>query len=138
MELFQPINYWAILVCGLISLGIGALWYSPMLLGKVWVDSLDKSEEELKRDFKPIKVYSISFVAQVTMAYILARILSYINATTPEEGIRIAFMIWLGFTATTMTVNMLFEGKKFKHFLVDSGYNFIVIILYGMILGIWH
>ncbi len=138
MELFQPINYWAILVCGIIAMGIAALWYSPMLLGKVWVDSLDKTEEELKRDFKPVKAYSISFIAQIVMAYILARILSYVNATTPEEGIRIAFMVWFGFTATTMTVNMLFEGKNFKHFLVDSGYNFIVTILYGMILGLWH
>lgn len=138
MELFQPINYLAVLTCAVIAMGIGALWYSPMLLGKVWVDSLDKSEEELKKDFKPVKAYSISFIAQIVMAYVLAKILSLVNATTLEEGIRISFMVWIGFTATTMTVNMLFEGKNFKQFLVDSGYHFLVIILYGMILGLWH
>ena len=70
------------------------------------------------------------------MAYILARIMSYVGASTPEEGIRIAFMGWVGFTATTMTVNMLFEGKTFKQFLIDSGYHFFVLVIYGFLLGI--
>jgi hypothetical protein len=39
---------------------------------------------------------------------------------TPEEGIRISFLAWIGFTATTMTINMLFEGKTFKQFVVDG------------------
>ena len=130
MEVTQPLNYFAIFLCAVIGIGFGALWYSPMLLGKIWVDSLDKSEEELEKDFKPVKAYSVSFVALFVMAYILA------GASTPEEGIRIAFMGWIGFTATTMTVNMLFEGKTFKQFLVDSGYHFLVLIIYGFLLGI--
>lgn len=138
MEATQPINYFAIFVCAVAAIGLSSLWYSPMLLGKIWVDSLDKSEDELQKDFNPIKAYSISFLAQLVMAYILARIMSYAGVTTPEEGIRIAFMAWIGFTATTMTVNMLFEGKTFRQFLVDSGYHFLVLIIYGLILGIWR
>jgi len=137
MELHGEINYIAVLLCGIVAMGIGALWYSPMLFGKIWVASIDKTEEELEKDFQPLKAYSVSFLAQLVMAFVLALLLRYVNAATPEEGIRLGFMVWIGFTATTMTVNFLFEGKTFKHFLVDSSYHFIVLMLSGLILGAW-
>lgn len=138
MELINSVNYFAVLLCGLISMGIGAFWYSNMFFGKMWMASLDKSEEELKKDFQPIKTYLVSFVAQLVMAYILARIMIYVGAETPIDGIRIAFMAWIGFIGTTMTINFLFEGRTFQQFLVDSGYHFIVLLLYGFILGLWR
>lgn len=138
MEVVHTVNYWAVFLCGIIAMGLGALWYSPMLLGKMWIESLDKSDEELKKDFNPLKAYTVSTIAQLVMAYILARVMSFSGATTPEEGIRVAFMVWVGFIATTMTINMLFEGKTFKQFVVDGGYHFIVLMVYGLILGLWQ
>jgi hypothetical protein len=137
MELHNQINYLAVLLCAIIAMGIGALWYSNMLLGKIWIASLDKSEEELKKDFKPIKTYFVSFISQLVMAFILAMILSYTGASTPEEGIKIGFMAAIGFVATSMTINFLFEGRTFQQFIVDAGYHFIVLLLNGLILGAW-
>ena len=138
MQALQSVNYFAVLVCGIIAMGLGALWYSPILLGKIWLIAVDKSEEELKANFKPVKAYTVSFIAQLVTAYILARIMSFIGATTPEEGIRVAFMAWIGFTATTLTISMIFEGKTFKQFIVDGGYHLIVFIIYGLVLGAWQ
>ena len=138
MQELNGINYLAVLVCGILAMGLGALWYSPMLLGKMWLVAVDKSEEELKQEFNPVKAYSISFIAQLVIAYVLATIMNSVGATTPQEGIRLAFMTWIGFTATTMTINMLFEGKTFKQFVVDGGYHLIVFIIYGIILGAWQ
>ena len=138
MQEVNGINYLAVLICGLLGLGLGALWYSPMLLGKIWLIAIEKSEEELNENFKPIKAYSISFIAQLVTAYVLELFMSYIGVSSPEEGIRVAFLAWIGFTATTMTINMLFEGKTFKQFVVDGGYHLIVFVIYGIILGAWQ
>lgn len=138
MESTYPINLFAIIVCGIIAMGLDALYYSPMFLGKIWIASLDKSEEELKEDFNKLKICIVCFFAQIVMAYILARIMSYLGASTPQDGIRVAFMAWLGFVATTMTINLINEGKKFSQFLIDSGFHFIVLMIYGIILGAWH
>lgn len=137
MELHNQINYLAVLICGVIGTGIGAFWYSHMFLGKVWVAALDKSEEEWRTDFKPAKTYIISFLSQLLMAFILALIMSYVGVTTPEEGIKVAFMTALGFIATSMTINFLFEGKTFQQFVIDAGYHFIVLLINGIILGAW-
>ena len=138
MQSFQNINYWAVLICGFAATGLGALWYSPMMLGKLWLLTIDKSEEELRENFNPIKAYSVSFLAGLVTAYILASLMSYTEVASPQDGIRIAFMGWIGFTATTMTISMIFEGKTFKQFVVDGGYHLIVFIVYGLILGAWQ
>ncbi len=138
MQEVNGINYLAILICGILATGLASLWYSQMLLGKIWLIAIEKSEDELKEEFNPVKTYSVSFIAQLVIAFVLERFLSYLGASTPEEGIRISFLAWIGFTATTMTINMLFEGKTFKQFVIDGGYHLIVFIIYGIILGAWR
>ncbi len=138
MELHSQINYLAVLVCAVIAMGLSVLWYSNILLGKIWIAALDKSEEELKKDFKPFKAYTISFLSQLVMAFILAMLISYAGASTPEEGIKIAFMAALGFIATSMTINFLYEGRTFQQFVIDGGYHFIVLLINGLILGAWQ
>ncbi len=138
MQEVSGVNYLAVLVCGILAMGLSALWYSPMLLGKIWLVAIEKSEEEQSGNINHIKVYSISFIAQLVIAFVLAKIMSMVGVSTPEEGIRLAFLSWIGFTATTMTINMLYEGKTFKQFVVDGGYHLIVFIVYGIILGAWR
>lgn len=138
MQLAHEINLFAVFVCSLIAMGIGVLYHSPMLLGKIWIESMDKSEEDIEKSFKSIKTLSVSFLSQLVMMYVLALLISYANATTPEEGLRVGFLAWIGFVGTTMTITYLYEGKTFKHFIVDSGYHFIVLLINGFILGMWQ
>jgi hypothetical protein len=132
------INYLAVLVCALVSLGLGLLWYSPFLFGKIWIESIDKTEDEIEKENNPLKTYPLLFLAQLVMAYVLARIMVYADATTLAEGVRIAFLGWVGFTAATMFANSIFEGTKLKKLGVDSGFHLVALLTYGVILGIWH
>lgn len=138
MQLAHEINFIAVFVCSLIAMGVGVLYHSPMLLGKIWIESLDKSEDDIEKNFKSIKTLSVSFLSQLVMTYVLALLISYTNATTPEEGLRVGFLAWMGFVGTTMTITYLYEGKTFKHFIVDSGYHFVVLLVNGFILGMWQ
>ena len=44
------INFLAVLVCGVVSMIIGATWYGP-LFGKKWMKEEGSTEEELRKDF---------------------------------------------------------------------------------------
>lgn len=138
MTLHGDVNYWAVLLCGVLAMGLGAFWYSPFLFGKIWMESLDKSEEELKKDFNPVRTYGLAFLGHLIMAYALARVMTYTDASTVAQGIRIAFLCWIGFTAATMFINSLFEGKKIERLGVDAGYHLIVLLVYGAVLGAWQ
>jgi hypothetical protein len=138
MEMVTSINYLAVFVCGVLAMAVGSLWYSPFVFGKMWMEEVDKSDEEIKRNLNPVKLYGLSFVGHLVMAYVLARVMVYINATTAIEGARIAFLCWLGFTAATMMINALYEGKSIRLVLVDGGYHLIVLLAYGTLLGAWQ
>jgi len=137
MTIIVQVNYLAVFVCAIVSMIIGSVWYSPMLLGRTWMEEVDKSEDELKKEFNPLKTYGIAFLSNLFIAFSLAQLMAHSNATTVAAGIRLAFLCWFGFIVAPMVINSLFEGKSFKLLLVDSGHHLIVILVFGIILGAW-
>ncbi len=135
MTVLASVNYFAILVCGVVAIGFGYLWYSPFLFGKLWLQEIDQSEEDLKRRGSLIRIYGLTFLGHLVMAYVLARIISYTNSTTVIECMRLSFLCWLGFTGATMLVNAVYERKSIRLVAVDGGYHLIVLLVFGIILG---
>jgi hypothetical protein len=137
MQIAVHVNYLAVLVCGVISIVFSLLWYSPMLLGKIWLESIEKTEEDVEKEFKSIKTYLFSFSGHLFMAYALAQVMALTQSNTAAEGMRLGFLCWIGFTASTMLINYTFEGGSFKRFFIDGGYHLIVLLIFGLILGAW-
>ena len=135
MALLSQVNYLAVLVCALVATGLGTLWYSPFLFGKLWLQETEQSEEELKRRNSSVRIYGLTFLGHLAMAYVLARVMSYTNATTVTESMRLAFLCWTGFTASTMLINAVYEKKSIRLVAVDGGYHLIVLLVFGVILG---
>jgi hypothetical protein len=130
------INYLAILVAGIIAMVIGSLWYGP-ILGKLWMREEGYSEEDLMKDFNPLKTYGLAFIGHIILAYVLARVIGYVGAISVVEGLRIAFLCWLGFVGATKMINYLFERKSIVLFLINSGYHLVVMLITSIILIIW-
>jgi hypothetical protein len=135
MALLSQVNYFAVLTCGIIATGLGYLWYSPFFFGKLWLQEKDQTEEELKRRNSSFRIYGLTFLGHIVMAYVLARIMSYTNATTVTESMRLAFLCWVGFTASTMLINAVYEKKSIRLVAVDGGYHLIVLLIFGIVLG---
>jgi hypothetical protein len=137
MSLLVEVNYWAVLICGVISMIIGFVWYSPMLMGRMWMEEIEKTEDDMKMGFNALKTYGFAFVCNLFIAFSLAQLMAHSNAYTVAGGIRLAFLCWFGFILAPMIINSLFEGKSFKLLLVDSGHHLIVILVFGIVLGAW-
>ena len=135
MALLSSVNYLAVLICGIVGVGLGSLWYSPFLFGKLWLQELEESEEEIKRRNSSVRIYGLTFLGHFVMAYMLARIMSYTNASTVIESMRLAFICWFGFTASTMLINAVYEKKSIRLVAVDGGYHLIALLVFGIILG---
>ncbi|MCJ7553718.1 MAG: DUF1761 domain-containing protein [Ignavibacteriaceae bacterium] len=131
------INYLAVVVCGIVSLVVGAMWYGPVF-GKLWMKQYNYTEEELRKDFNPAKIYGLAVLGHVIMALVLAYLISLTNASSVMDGIRVSFSAWLGFIAMTMFVNTLFARKSYTLFFIDSGYQLVNMILFGIILVLWR
>ena len=130
------INYLAVIVCGVISMIVGAMWYGP-ILGKLWMKQYGYTEEDLKKNFNPAKTYSLAVLGHIIMALVLAYLISLTNAQTISEGFRISFSCWLGFIAATMFINNLFSRKTLTLFFIDCGYQLVNMVVFGIILVLW-
>lgn len=133
------INYLAVFVTTIISMGIGALWYSPLLFGKLWMKLTGITTQDMDKAKKKgmAKNYIIGFVSTLLMIYILSHFVDYTEAKTPIQGALTGFWLWLGFIATTSINTVLWEGKPLKLYILNNAHILVILILMGTILAVW-
>lgn len=134
------INYLAVVVSALINMVLGFLWYGP-LFGKEWMKLTGLTKEKveaMKKDGSKMQVtYGMSLLGAVVIAYVLAHFVSYLQVDTLFEGVELGCWIWLGFVATTMLNQVLYDGKPWKLYLINAGYYFVSLLLMGGLLAVW-
>jgi len=135
------INFLAIVACALTQMGLGMLWYSPILFGKPWSKMMGhniKSKEDLKKMQKQAgPAYIVSLLCAFVIAFVMSHFIDYTHATTAVAGMITAFWCWLGFSATVMLMNNMFNNKPYKLFLIDAGYQLVNFLIMGTILALW-
>lgn len=131
-------NYIAVLVAAIVNMVIGYIWYGP-LFGKVWMrlNKIDASKMKEANKYMA-RMYGITYLSAVVIAYVLALLMSSTGITTVMDGINFALLIWLGFIATIQLGGWVFEGKKFTAYLLDAGYWLVAMVAIGAILGAWR
>lgn len=134
MENFY-INHIAVFVCALMSLIIGALWYSPLLFFRAWQNANGFTDDDLKKA-SPAKTYSITFLLAWLMSYNLAFFLGD-KGTTWKWGIAAGLLatIW---SAGMFVVVGSFERRSLKYLMVNCGYIVVYFGIIGFVLGIWR
>ena len=133
-----PINYLAVVVAALASVAIGAAWYSPMLFGKPWMRMMGWTggmPEEQKK--AAAKSYALMFVGTLVMTYVLAHFIYIASVVTVTDALVLGFWIWLGFVATVMLGVVLWEGKPWKLYLLNVGYQLVSLLVAAVILALW-
>ena len=138
MLLLDEVNWPAVLLCAVVYMIVGALWYSPLLFGKAWLSLTGKASidpSEMKKG--TAKTYSITFAAALLVSYMMAQMVQYLGALNALEGAEVGFLIWAGFVATSLGLNALFEAKPFKLYLINSGAWLVKLVLTGIILALW-
>ena len=133
------INYWAILVSAVASFILGYLWYSPLLFGKPWMKMMGFTHQSMEEAKKKgmVKLYLGNFIATLIMVYILSHFVDYAQAKTITDGLQLGLWVWLGFIATLLFGSLLWEGKPFKLFLINSGYRLVELLIIASILSVW-
>jgi hypothetical protein len=127
-----------VLVAALVNFLLGGLWYSPMLFAKKWMALLNITEEDIKKRGSAGKAYASAIIGALVMAYVLAHIVGYANATTVGAGAQSGFWCWLGFVATTGIANTMFESRPLGLYFINTGYYLVSLIIMGVILAVWR
>jgi len=139
---FLGVNMWAVLVCGLVTMVLGFLWYSPMLFAKPWMvlmgyDPNDKAKiAEMQKSAGPS--YFMSLIASIVTAFALGKVIGVAGASTPIDGLKIGLLVWLGFVTTVQFTNALFSRQRNRLYMINTGYQLACYLAMGAILGAWR
>ena len=134
------VNYLAIFIAAVATMIVGFLWYGPMLFAKPWMKLMGHTKETMKGTQKEMgKMYGISFVLALVTAYVLSHVMSlsenYFAYAPVTTGLTSAFWMWVGFVMPVQATDVLFGGKKFALFAINTGYQLASLLVMGVVLG---
>ena len=130
------INHWAVLVCAVSNLVLGALWYSPLMFYKAWLNENKLSEEQLKKS-NPAVTYSLTFIFSLIISYNMAFFLGDAK-TDAIWGTTAGFLAGFGWAALIFAIIGLFEQRSHRYILINGGFITVYFTLIGFILGAWR
>ena len=133
------INVWAVLAGTLVLWMLGAVWYSPVLFGKIWQKEVEFKEEGIKKSNVAV-VFGLSFLLMLFMVWALNFV---INSHKPENvsllsGLQYGAFMGFFFSMLTIGVNYLYQRRSLTLWLIDGCYMVIGLGVAGMILGGWR
>ena len=130
------VNWIAIVVATIASMALGFVWY--MALGNQWMAALNKTREQIMASGNQATPFIISFVMQLVMAYGLALFVpKLLGSTSVANGLLAGFLVWLGFVITSMIINHRYQGSKWSLTLIDGGYLLGVLLVQGVVIGLF-
>ena len=129
------INYLAVIVCVVLSMVIGFIWYSPKVFFNIWWRGIGKTEAD-PSDPSPM-LWFFTIIAAFVEAVAVALMVRVMDSHTLGFGLLTGFMLWLGFVAPTNLVNKLFAGHGFKVWAIEAGNHLVYMLVCGAILSVW-
>ncbi len=135
------INYWAIIVCGVLAMVMGSIWYGP-IFGKLWMKltgASGMSEAECKEmRKKAMPLYLVQFILTLFQLFVLVHLTGY-SAT---GGMLSALWVWAGFVLPTVAGACMWTSEPrpmaWKRFFVQAGFQLVSFLVFGAVLGGWH
>lgn len=128
------VNWLAIVVAAVASMGFGAAWYTT--LSKQWLSAIGKTREQLNgADWTP---FAWGFAVQLVMAYFIALITpALFGSTDVGNGILAGVHMWAGFIITALILNHRYQGLPWKLTAIDGGYLLGVLVIQGIVIGLF-
>ena len=132
---FAAINWLAVVVCVVVAMVSGFVWYHPKVFFPAWWAGIGKSGQTGNPN--PM-IYIFTILAAFVEATSVAFLLNTMGSKTAGAGMMAGLMIWLGFVGPTNLVNKLFAGHGLKVWAIEAGNHLLNFMVFGAILGAWR
>jgi hypothetical protein len=131
---FSNLNYFAIFITTLLTFGIGAVWYTG-LFGKMWQKETGLTDKQISEG-NMVQTYGGSFVCFLLLNIFLAAVFKGLVPKNWIQGAITGFEIGLFVNLASMTINYLYQYKSLKLWLIDGGYQLVIMTVAGVVLSV--
>lgn len=132
--MFPSVNYVAVVLAAIAAFVFGAVFYT--VFSKPWMSAARIAPSGTRMMPAPSLLIT-SFVCELIMAWVLAALLGHAGAAQVSVGgaVASAFVLWLGFIATTLAVNHRYQSYGWDLTVIDGLHWLGVVLLMGAIIG---
>ncbi len=127
IAILSQLNVVSVLAATLAGWIVGSLWH--WVLGNRYAELLQRPAR------RSASAMVVSFIAELVMATMLFGIVHHIGAVSVERALFSAVMVWIGFVATTITVNNRLARDPFARAIIDGAHWLIVLLVMGAVIG---
>src|SRR5438046_10218598 len=129
-------NWVAIICAAAVYWVIGAIWYTA-LFGKTWAAAIQQHGVKLEPSGMAPKMIG-NFLCNLVAAVIMARLIGRTGIAELGYGLKLGAGVGLGFSATALTIQYLWESKPFKVWIVDVSDHVVGCIVAAGFLAVWR
>lgn len=132
------VNYLAVLLAGIVAMIIGALWYSPFVVGNIWRKVVKLDEKKAAKESNV--TMGLTVVLVLVMAYVLAHV-SYLSNqffdnSFLQDTLTTSFWLWVGLVVPSIAIGGLFEQRRKKAILLNVGNQLVTLLGMGLVIGL--
>ena len=135
------INWGAVILCGVAAMVLGSIWYSPATpIGRAWMKESGHNKETMAKAQKEGMAwrYVLALVGSLLTAFVLSHFADYLLVNMIGEGLSMGFWIWLGIVTPIVLGSVLWDGKSWKLFFINSGYQLALLLIMGAIIAVMN
>ncbi len=138
MDVVVPINYFAVLVAAAAMIVLGFAWYGP-LFGKEWarLSGLTMGPDTKPKPMTMVLMVATTLLMSFALAHSLIFASAYLNTSGIAAGLQAGIWSWLGFIVPVTLSVVLWDGKPWKLWIINSGYYLVGLCIMGVILSLW-
>lgn len=133
------IHFGAVLGAAVASFVLGFMFHGP-ISGKLWMKLADihPTGNEKFKDMIPQMFWNL--VVNIITAFVMAMIFNLVFSSplmgpaTWFRGAMVAVWLWLGFLATSSSIDVIWMGKKKELWIFEAACSLIVMAVMGIIL----
>jgi hypothetical protein len=139
---FSSINWLAVVVCVIVSMVVGSLYFNPKTFFPAWWKAIGKTDKDDPRMTNMGMMWGLTILAALVQAIFMALMVNAMGSMTPGgatlgSGAMAGFILWFGFVVPSSLVNKIF-ANQLKAWVIEMGNHLITFVLFGAILGAWH
>ncbi len=133
---FEDVHWGAVALAFVVSFGLGALWYSPMLFYPVW-SRLEGLTEEKAKSANMAVAFGGTALSTLAGVVLLALLMVATGASGIGAGALMGAILGLVFRGGAHFIHNGFAARDPRVSLIDTAHDTVTLAIAGAILGIW-
>ena len=131
-------NYWAVVVAAAAAFVVGAVWYSPLLFGKAYME-VRGMDPAAMADMRPRAGELLGELAKnLVVAFVLAHFVVRLGIGDGKGAVQLGLWVWVGFQAMLLMGAVLHEKMPWMLYAIHAGDALVKTLLMTVILGVWR